>query len=191
MSHPLTDMISLDIYLSQKEVKPIATEESLTAKSSVKIMPIKSWDIYSTNYHNNLKQFSSDKKNDIKKLNEFALTLGLQSENLTEILQTNSYKALVLTDASKKILWVNDGFTEMTGYPKKQVINNTPAFLQGRNTSESSRQEIREKLSTKKPFKAIVINYKKDNTPYKCELNIFPLYNDKTVHYLALEREAV
>ncbi len=39
--------------------------------------------------------------------------------------------AVVLTDAHRKTLWVNDEFTQMTGYPLSEVhCSNPKQFLQ-------------------------------------------------------------
>ncbi len=111
--------------------------------------------------------------------------------NVSQLLKQHKYQSLVITDADKNIIWVNDGFSKMTGYSKEFAINKTPRFLQGKATSERSRGRIRNKLLKGEPFKDIVINYRKDKTEYKCELHVFPLYNNKTTHYIALEKEVI
>ncbi len=111
--------------------------------------------------------------------------------NINSILKENIFESIVVTDVSKKIIWVNDGFSKMTGYSKKFAINKTPAFLQGKDTLQTTKKTIRKRLNNKEPFKEIILNYKKDNSSYKCELHIFPLYNNKNevTHYLALEKQ--
>ena len=104
------------------------------------------------------------------------------------IFNNNTFEALVVTDVSRKILWVNSGFTKMTGYSKTFAINKTPSFLQGRKTSDATRNRIRQKLQKNNPFKEIIVNHKKDKSTYKCEVSIFPLKSDKTTHFLALEK---
>ena len=94
----------------------------------------------------------------------------------------------MLTNASKKILWVNNGFTEMTGYSKPQTINRNPSFLQGENTSEEVKKRIREKIQNEEPFIEEIINYRKNGSEYNCEVRIFPLSGNSSMHFLALER---
>ena len=43
-------------------------------------------------------------------------------------------------------------------------------------------------IKLNKPFTDIVINYKKDKTPYRCEIKVFPLFTENTTHYIALEK---
>ena len=79
----------------------------------------------------------------------------------------------------------------MTGYTKKYALNKTPNFLQGQNTLPETKKRIRGKLDELKPFAEIITNYKKDKTPYKCEVKIIPLYTDKVTHFLAIEKKVV
>ena len=76
----------------------------------------------------------------------------------------------------------------MTGYTKTFALKKTPSFLQGKNTCAVTRNRIRNKILANEPFKEIVLNYKQDKTPYKCEINVFPLSHKNTTHYIALER---
>ena len=79
----------------------------------------------------------------------------------------------------------------MTGYSKKFAINKTPNFLQGENTLKTTKKRIRTKLELLKPFTEVITNYRKDKTPYKCEVKIIPLYKEKVTHFLAIERKVV
>lgn len=148
--------------------------------------PLMCWDIYLANYQKILKRASV--RADLQAIRYYAEKFKWNTD-LDELLNSNSYQALILTDNTKRILWVNQGFTEMTGYPKIFAINQFPEFLQGKNTSEATKKEISNKLKLMKPFKEVIINYRKDKTMYKCELNIFPLIGQNSFHFLALERE--
>lgn len=149
------------------------------------VMPLISWDMF-TQLSSDRLNLDAEKSLEIADLNRFASIYNWKN-NIKSILVNNKYEALVLTDASKNILWVNNGFTKMTGYPKSYAKNKQPVFLQG-EASQEKRMIIRKKLAKELPFKEIIINYKKDGTPYECELHIFPLKSEKTTHYLALER---
>ena len=154
---------------------------------NMKVMPLLSWDFYIHHYFRNLKQF--EKKSETEKINELAKKFNWQND-INAIIQDNEYEAIVITDMSQKIIWVNNGFTEMTGYSKKFAVDKRPStFLQGEGTSAETKAKIRENLKLDVPFKQVIINYKKDNTPYKCEVQIIPLYGKETTHYIALERQ--
>jgi len=78
----------------------------------------------------------------------------------------------------------------MTGYSKKFALNKTPNFLQGEATETETKKRIRTKLEHLKPFTEIIVNYRKDKTPYKCEVKIIPLYKDRVTHFLAIEKKS-
>ena len=106
------------------------------------ISPIASFNYHLENYNGLIKSFR--KNNDVSHIGSM-LKDCFTSELTTQINQED-YDALVLTDTSQNILWVNDGFKNMTGYTKKFAIGKRPSFLQGEKTSTSIKKELRDKL---------------------------------------------
>ena len=131
----------------------------------------------------------AQRKRDFLLLQEFYRKFKWKTD-LQAILK-NDYEALVLTDFSETIAWVNSGFENMTGFQPDEAIGKSPKFLQGEETSADSRSEIRTKLSQNNPFSKTIVNYRKNGEKYRCHLDIFPLQNAKnrTTHFIALERE--
>lgn len=150
------------------------------------VMPLLCWDIF-TQYTLTKNSKTTKKHQELAQLLYFASKYNWQN-NVKQILSSNTYEALVLTNVSKEILWVNEGFTEMTGYSKEFAKHKRPDFLQGKSTSSEQRLIIREKLQKDIPFKEVIINHRKDGTPYNCEIYVIPLKNNNITHYLALER---
>lgn len=181
-------MMGLDIYLSQLSAEECGTVKQAIQPSTIKNMPLLSWDFFMENYRKKL----LEAKKDFELRQVTALAEKFRWKNNLELaFSENDYEAIIITDANQNIIWVNEGFSTMTGYSKKFAINKTPGFLQGKETSAATRKSIREKISEDKPFKEIIVNYKKDKTPYKCEVKIIPLYNDFTTHFIAFEREVI
>lgn len=186
MKNNLDEMTCLDVYLSSltedefEDVKPKIQNNNFNA------MPIMSWDIHIENYHNKL--IEARKQAEMKHVLTMAKKFNWNNDLKSEF-SKNDYEALIITDKSQNIIWVNKGFTKMTGYPKNFAINNTPKFLQGEKTSAIIKKRIWQNILRDKPFKEIIINYKKDQTPYKCEVKIIPLYSNETTHYIAFERK--
>ncbi|MEZ0539392.1 PAS domain-containing protein [Fibrella arboris] len=96
---------------------------------------------------------------------------------------------LVVTDLSKTILWASHSFLSMTGYTTSEAVGQTPAFLQGEQTSQTDLVRIRERLRRAVPVKADLINYRKGGEPYICRVEIAPLRNSQgeLTHFLAVE----
>ncbi|WP_338766414.1 PAS domain-containing protein [Bernardetia sp. ABR2-2B] len=183
MENSLSNMMCLDIYLLSLDSK-----ESNKIKKQVKALDVESKPLLSWNISHTNSFVMSRKELDIQKIKAFAEKYKWKND-IQKILSNNPFEALVLTDSLEKIIWVNKGFTEMTGYSKTFATNKYPSFLQGEMTSKESKKEIRTNLQKEKPFELSVINYKKDKTPYTCQVQIFPLYSNKITHYIALETQ--
>lgn len=97
--------------------------------------------------------------------------------------------AVILTDAERKIQWVNDDFTSITGYTLTEVIGKKPSILQGKDSDPDTIQRIHYGLEEKIPIKEKILNYRKDGTPYFCNLVIHPVFNAKHVltNFIAFE----
>ncbi|CAA0155483.1 PAS domain-containing protein [Tenacibaculum maritimum] len=185
MKNDLKNMLCLDLYVASLSQEAYTNLQPALATPTKKHLHIRSWGVQNLFKENTLAK-------DIKALHTFALAFQWQND-LRRILHKNpSYETLILTNASKEIVWVNDGFQKMTGYDKSFALHKTAGFLQGEKTSLATRKRIRKKLLKNKPFKEVILNYRKDQTSYECELTIFPLASKaKTTHFLALEKEVV
>ncbi|WP_420574343.1 PAS domain-containing protein [Kordia sp.] len=188
MKNNLNNMEGLDIYLSSMSQDDFKQKGMEVQPVNYKSMPLISWDIYMENYQNML--VASKKKMELSEVTTLAKKYQWQND-LNLVFSEHEYEAIIITDIKQNIIWVNEGFTKMTGYSQKFALNKTPNFLQGKETSIETKNRIRSKIMQNKPFKEIIINHKKDSTTYKCEVNIIPLYNKETTHFIALEKQVV
>jgi PAS domain S-box-containing protein len=100
------------------------------------------------------------------------------------------YIAVIVTDSERKIQWVNDDFTHLTGYSFQEVIGKKPGeVLQGTATEPEAVKRIRKGLEGHIPFKEEITNYRKNGEPYLCRLVIHPIYNEHNVltNFIAFE----
>lgn len=100
--------------------------------------------------------------------------------------------SVILTDAQRRILWVNDQFEVMTGYQKTELIGKSPgSILQGPASSKDAILRIRKALSEEKPFEDALINYRKNGEAYVCKLAIHPIHDHQQnlINFLAFETE--
>lgn len=106
-------------------------------------------------------------------------------------LLAKEYEAIVVTDVTQKIQWASPGFLKMTGYSPALAKNRKPSFLQGKDTSPATRQQVREAIQQGKSIAATLLNYRRNGTPYQCYVEIQPLYNNEKLltHFIAFERE--
>lgn len=98
--------------------------------------------------------------------------------------------AVILTDADRRILWVNRDFEVITGYGISEVLGQNPGkVLQGPKSEPDAVDRIRQGLAREEPFKDAITNYRKNGEPYICKLVIHPIhdYQNKLVNFLAFE----
>ncbi len=96
---------------------------------------------------------------------------------LLSLVADGTHNSVVITDAAGFIEYVNPGFTRMTGFTSQDAIGKRPgSLLQGRHTSNSTVERIRENIAERKPFYDEVLNYTKDGEPYWISLSINPIF---------------
>ncbi len=99
---------------------------------------------------------------------------------------------VMITDAQKKIIWINNSFEKILGYTSEEVIGYDPAvFLQGPETSAATIQEIACSLQHSGTFSGEILNYTKNGTKIWLYLNIAAVYDDsgKLINYVAVEND--
>lgn len=151
------------------------------------VSPLHSFDIYMEHYHQLLEKLR--KQTDIRQL-KTAINDSIPAA-IEAIIENENYDALVVTSTDQHIVWVNNGFKDMTGYSKNYAVGKTPKFLQGSKTSEKTKTELRAQLKKEHRFTGSVINYRKNGETYQCKIKIVPIYDAKNnlKHFLALEKE--
>ncbi|KAA1174206.1 PAS domain S-box protein [Marinobacter salinexigens] len=98
--------------------------------------------------------------------------------------------AVIITNPDKRIVYVNQGFSQLTGYTLEEVEGKKPGdLLQGPHTDQSTVNQIRHKLSRNEPFYDEILNYDRNNNPYWVSLAINPVFDDKgtLTHYISIQ----
>ncbi len=100
-------------------------------------------------------------------------------------------KTVVVTRVNRTIMYATRYFEIMTGYGREEVFGQKPDFLQGPGTDAFAIEKISKALRIPEKVAATVVNYKKDGTPYFCDIEIFPVFNhdQQLVNFLAVEQE--
>uniref|UniRef100_A0AAY4CX24 Voltage-gated delayed rectifier potassium channel KCNH4 n=1 Tax=Denticeps clupeoides TaxID=299321 RepID=A0AAY4CX24_9TELE len=79
------------------------------------------------------------------------------------------------------IVYCSDGFCELTGYGRTEVMQKTCTchFLCGGETSERVIQQVEKTLEGQREYQAEVRFYRKNGNPFWCLLDIVPIKNEK------------
>ncbi|MFM1808731.1 MAG: hypothetical protein RLZZ242_1456 [Bacteroidota bacterium] len=104
----------------------------------------------------------------------------------------STYQAFIISDHQYAVIWVDQGFSKMTGYQSHEIVGRKPnAVLHGSQTQIEERAFFRDQLKSGKSFTARITNHRKNGEAYLCEVKIVPLFNEanQLSHYIALERE--
>jgi PAS domain S-box-containing protein len=98
---------------------------------------------------------------------------------------------LELEKPGPTIVYVNDGFTRMTGYSREEVLGKTPRILQGPKTDRAVLDKLKLRLKEGQSFFGHTVNYRKDGTEFINQWDIHPLTNDKgeITHWVSYQHD--
>ncbi|XP_064646364.1 potassium voltage-gated channel subfamily H member 8-like isoform X12 [Lineus longissimus] len=107
-----------------------------------------------------------------------------------------THSNFVLGNAQAKgypIVYCSDGFCELTGFPRAQVMSKSCAcnFLYGTDTDSEEKTKIEDALDALSELKTELIFYRKNGSPFWCLLDIVPIKNEKgqVVLFLASHKD--
>ncbi len=106
----------------------------------------------------------------------------------------SSLEGIVIADVSQPdfpLIYINDRFTELTGYTKEDAIGNNCRFLQGPGSVGETLDRLRKAIKDKKDFEGELINYKKDGTKFWNNLRITTIKNaeGEVTHFVGLQND--
>jgi len=90
-----------------------------------------------------------------------------------------------------EIVYVNEQFTDLTGYGRAEVLGRTPGLLQGEKTERSVLDELEDALKRDETFHGSTVNYRKDGSEFKIEWKVTRVVDiDGVTYYVAVQRDA-
>ncbi len=116
---------------------------------------------------------------------------------LIETVITNTTDAIVIKDVkplpngSLPVLYVNDAFSNMTGYSFDDVIGKATRFLVGPLTNKDERKKMQYYIDNFLPGKMEVINYRKNGDPFWVNISIFPVADNtgNFTHWVSIQKD--
>jgi two-component system, cell cycle sensor histidine kinase and response regulator CckA len=88
------------------------------------------------------------------------------------------------------ILYVNGGFTRMTGYSAIEAAGRPALFLEGKETSPDAIQKITAAVRARETCCVEILNYRKDGSPFWNALSLSPVYEDgQLVHFVGVQTD--
>jgi PAS domain S-box-containing protein len=100
-------------------------------------------------------------------------------------------ESVVITDRDARIQYVNPAFTRVTGYTRKEALNQNPRLLKSGEHDARFYQELWVTLSTGQLWRGEFTNRRKDGTLYTEEATIAPVRNaaGEITNYIAIKSD--
>ncbi|MFC4077108.1 PAS domain-containing protein [Salinithrix halophila] len=120
--------------------------------------------------------------------------LELLLDNQFALAIENMSAGVCITDPrlpDNPIVYVNPGFTELTGYTPEDVIGKNCRFLQSENTDRQAVHKLREAIHNGQSITTILLNRRKNGSLFWNELKINPVTDEKgdLVYYIGLQTD--
>ncbi|MCH7660799.1 MAG: helix-turn-helix domain-containing protein [Euryarchaeota archaeon] len=99
---------------------------------------------------------------------------------------------VTIADARKDdnpLIYLNDAFERLTGYPKDETIGNNCRFLQGERTDPASVAAMRAAIAAKEPVSVELRNYRKDGTEFWNQVDIAPIGEETVTHFVGFQTD--
>ncbi|HEX2609340.1 MAG TPA: PAS domain S-box protein [Flavisolibacter sp.] len=149
--------------------------------------PLHCWDFYMEAYHRRLRQAE-----DIQQLEQLSREEEWDVKwNWKQKLVRES-KVILITDLQQVIHFASYNLAGMNGYQPLEVIGKKPKLFQGPETEAAVRASIRNAIENRIPFHGTIMNYRKDGSLYRCEVEEHPVHNrnGEVVRFIAFEKVA-
>ena len=100
--------------------------------------------------------------------------------------------AVIVTDAQRRITWVNDGFVRISGYSAEEAMGRSPGeLLQTKSTNTESIASLRAALDAGEAFRCQLLNRHKLGAQYWIDIDIQPMRapNGALLGFMAVESD--
>lgn len=129
-----------------------------------------------------------------QKVIERTLELQQKTEEAEQLAMVAQYtdNAVIITNASAEIQWVNEGFVRCTGYTLEETLGKVPGhLLQGEDTNPDTVRHMRECLKEGQGFEVEIINYGKNGKPYWVAIECRPIHDEfgRVSRFIAIESD--
>lgn len=91
----------------------------------------------------------------------------------------------------RPLIYVNEGFERVTGYPAVEVLGRNCRFLQGPGTDPAAVERIRAAVAGERECVEEILNYRRDGTPFWNRLSITPVRDEagEVTHFIGIQSD--
>lgn len=136
-----------------------------------------------------------------RKFNKFCNNAQLMAKNMQLKFETILFRAvnassesILVTDPAQPdnpIVYANKAFERLTGYTSDEILGKNCRFLQGEGTDAKMVKQMRASIILANESKQMILNYRKDGSPFWNELMISPVKDDtgRLKYFLGIQHE--
>lgn len=126
---------------------------------------------------------------------KMSATLGSHIFGLVvDALARHGFQSIMVCDATPgtPVVFVNEAFTQLTGYAPEEAAGKSPGFLQGPATDRAVADRLRDDMAAGRVFEGMAVNYRKDGSPFTVHWRVVPVTDaaGTVVSFLACQQEA-
>ena len=94
------------------------------------------------------------------------------------LVASNTTNGVIISDSKRRIEWVNEGFTRVTGYSLEEAVGKRPSeLLRTVNINDNAFRDIQAKMESGLPVSFETLNYKKDGNQVWFSIQVNPIFN--------------
>ena len=113
---------------------------------------------------------------------------------LKELALDAAHEGITISDVRQPdspIVYANEGFDRLTGYPVEAAVGRNCRFLQGEDTDPETIAELREAQRRGEPCTVDILNYRRNGTPFWNRLSITPVRDadGELTHYVGVQSD--
>jgi len=116
---------------------------------------------------------------------------------LLEAAIVNTSDTVIITDAQPDdpaksgIVYVNNAFTQVTGYTYKEIVGQSQQVFHGPNTDPRQLEKIRSALLNREAVHVELVNYRKDGSEFWVDMTVAPIMSEQNelTHFVSIERD--
>ncbi len=104
----------------------------------------------------------------------------------------NTTNSVLIADTNQQIIWVNDGFTRISGYTLEEIRGKKIGYsLEGPKVDQKTKIRLQYSLDNKLAFKEEFLSYPKSGNPLWLEVDCQPLFDENNVHigFMSIEND--
>ena len=100
---------------------------------------------------------------------------------------------MTCADPGYPVVYVNTAFTEPSGCRAQEIIERTPAVLQGSNADSTLLDQLNHALSKSRPLSCEPAKFSEDGSAFDMEWRMVTIKNQKTEtsHYIAVHQNVI